>query len=422
MGDQLTGNNGDVIRVLVVDDDPVVHSAIQEQLHADGFHVTAVATPHEALELAQREAFTIALADQEMPGTSGLELLARIQEISPGTIRVLTTTSLTLPELVEALRVGTIYRFVIKPWLREELLSILRSAASQVLVAAVPAAAAAGDAGEAAGALAEGEIATESGEPGAPAKPPSLVTAQNAEAAVDVFLKMLGTFHPNLQHNANRAVALCKTIARNEHLSLEDTRDLLWAAALHDISLVDVERGIVRRWLRDPAKCTPEEIVSIKRHPEQAVQMLDSYPVFQPACEIIKAHQENWDGSGYPSGLQGEMIPLLARLLAPVLAYCSGDEVGPEALKQVAALAEKTFDPHAVEALEAAVPATTLPHGAREILLINLKPGMMLAQDIVNASGMLLMAKGRELTIAWHNKILNINNSTPINPLVRVVF
>ncbi len=80
----------------------------------------------------------------------------------------------------------------------------------------------------------------------------------------------------------------------------------------------------------------------------------------------------------------------------------------------------KMFDPKALEAVAKAVPVTELPRGEREILLAELQPGAVLAKDIYNTSGVMIIAKDKELTSAWINKIQNINNATPLNPYVLV--
>ena len=78
------------------------------------------------------------------------------------------------------------------------------------------------------------------------------------------------------------------------------------------------------------------------------------------------------------------------------------------------------FDAKAIEAVVKAAPGTTMPRGVREILLIELEAGMALAQDIINSSGLCIIAKNKELTNAWINKISNINNATPLKPYTMI--
>jgi HD-GYP domain-containing protein (c-di-GMP phosphodiesterase class II) len=68
--------------------------------------------------------------------------------------------------------------------------------------------------------------------------------------------------------------------------------------------------------LRKPALLTPEEKTMMKQHSYLGFRMLKKIPFLADAAEIVYAHQEHWDGSGYPRGLRGEEIPMGARIFA----------------------------------------------------------------------------------------------------------
>lgn len=85
-------------------------------------------------------------------------------------------------------------------------------------------------------------------------------------------------------------------------------------ALLHDIG----KMGIPDVILLKPDKLTDEEMEIMRRHPQYAYDMLSSIAFLKPALDIPYCHHEKWDGSGYPRGLKGELIPLPARLFAIV--------------------------------------------------------------------------------------------------------
>lgn len=85
-------------------------------------------------------------------------------------------------------------------------------------------------------------------------------------------------------------------------------------ALLHDIGKMGVPDGILLK----PGKLTEEEWVIMKKHPVFAYNLLKGIPFLSNALEIPYYHHERWDGSGYPHGLQGESIPLSARIFAVV--------------------------------------------------------------------------------------------------------
>jgi len=83
-------------------------------------------------------------------------------------------------------------------------------------------------------------------------------------------------------------------------------------AILHDIGKMGIPDAILRK----PGPLTDEEWVVMRKHPQYAYDMLSSIEYLRPALGIPYCHHEKWDGSGYPRGLQGEEIPLAARIFA----------------------------------------------------------------------------------------------------------
>jgi len=432
------------VRVLLVDDEDMVRNVLKDQLQPEGYNITEADGASKALDILQRENFAVILCDHEMPGMTGLDFLTKIKESHPSITRLLLSSKLSLTALSEAIKTDLIYRFVTKPWLREEVLVTLRNAITHnrlvtenqalhernmnlnlkltKLAEAEQAATearqrGASDSGasetDSQGVALGGEGETSAGSLTVPPPP-------GVDLAIQAFTKMLYTFHPNLGNTSQRAVALVQTLGEVLELPSDQLKSLSWAAALHDISLVNVDRGIVRRWLRGPEKCTDEELVIIKRHCELSQKMLEEFEFFKEAGEIIRSHHENWNGTGYPDGLKGEMIPPLSRLLAIVVAYCSKHAASIQAMSEIEAEVETRWDPDAVQAFAKAAALTKMPRGEREILLIELKPGMVLARDIFNANNFLLLPRGRELSDASINKLLSINRITPLDPHVLV--
>ena len=107
---------------------------------------------------------------------------------------------------------------------------------------------------------------------------------------------------------------------------------------LHDIGKI----GVDDRILNKPGELTPEEWEIMKRHPEIGFVITMSSPDFASIAECVLSHHERWDGTGYPLGLSGEEIPLLARILAVADAYdaMTSDRVYRRALSPQAAIEE----------------------------------------------------------------------------------
>ncbi len=116
--------------VLVVDDEPGVLRAIERILKRE-FDVILASEGQSALAVLQREPVAVILADQRMPGMSGVELLERAREIRPEALRILITGYADIEATIAAVNRGQIFYYINKPYEPEELRLIVRRAAEQ---------------------------------------------------------------------------------------------------------------------------------------------------------------------------------------------------------------------------------------------------------------------------------------------------
>src|SRR5688500_4495623 len=100
-------------------------------------------------------------------------------------------------------------------------------------------------------------------------------------------------------------------------LSEEELEWLVHGALLHDLGKL----GVADEILEKPGTLTEEEWALIKRHPEVGARMIEPLEVLSGALPVIRHHHERPDGTGYPAGLEGDEIPLAARIVAAVDAY-----------------------------------------------------------------------------------------------------
>ena len=143
-------------------------------------------------------------------------------------------------------------------------------------------------------------------------------------------------------------------LARGLGFSEREIETIGLAAALHDIGKIATPDAILNK----PGPLTPEELEILRRHPLVGEQIVAWVPELQHVATIIGAHQERWDGSGYPLGLTGEEIPLGARIIAVVDAYAAMTESRPyrgglghlAALDELLAGSGTQFDPKMVAA------------------------------------------------------------------------
>lgn len=115
-------------RILVVDDEEIVLVALRETLRQQGYAVSTSQNAVQALELLQRAEYAVVLTDQQMPMLTGLEFLSQVKKLQPAATRILITAVLNLTTVIDAINKAEVFRFVLKPWHREELLSTLAQA------------------------------------------------------------------------------------------------------------------------------------------------------------------------------------------------------------------------------------------------------------------------------------------------------
>lgn len=155
------------------------------------------------------------------------------------------------------------------------------------------------------------------------------------------------------EEHAERLVKLAKQLGRKLNLSQAELDELELLATLHDIGKI----GIADDILNKPELLTAEERTIMEQHPEIGCRIAMSSAELMPIAHYILCHHEQWDGKGYPRGLQGEDIPLPSRILAVVDAYdaMTEDRLYRKALPQEMAIEELKnyagiqFDPQLVD-------------------------------------------------------------------------
>jgi len=134
------------------------------------------------------------------------------------------------------------------------------------------------------------------------------------DATVEGFGRALDLREGEPAGHTSQVTDMTVELARVHGLRGEALMHIKRGALLHDIG----KMGISEQILKKPGKLTEEEWVIMHMHPQNAYDLLSSIIYLYPAMDIPYCHHEKWDGTGYPRGLQGELIPLAARIFAVI--------------------------------------------------------------------------------------------------------
>src|SRR5438094_2482790 len=286
-------------RILIVDDEETIREIVSSMLTSANFNCRQAAAGMEALALLDSgEEFELMLSDLMMANLDGIGLLEKTKERFPDMPVVMVTAVHDISVALAALRNGA-YDYLLKPFEREQLLATVRRALENRRLKL-----------ENREYLTNMELLVE-------ARTEQLRKAMgNLERSYDITLEALGNAldlkDAETEGHSKRVTAYTIAIARAMGLSSDQIRIIARGAFLHDIGKMAIPDQILKK----PGKLDAEETAIMREHCYRGYQIVRRIPFLQEAAEIVYAHQEKFDGTGYPRGLKAEEIPLGARTLS----------------------------------------------------------------------------------------------------------
>jgi putative nucleotidyltransferase with HDIG domain len=285
-----------ITRILLVDDEDRALESFSMMLESRGYYVRAARRFDDAIKLVSTERFDIAFIDQFLGHTKGLDLIQSMANIDPGLYYVIMTANGSTDLAVESLKNGA-SDFIDKPFSIDDLLKSvdyvnkkreLDSQKKEML------------------SVLESEI------------------NRKTEELKTVYLSVLSSLAQAMEkrdmgtYGHCRRVSYCsRLIAATLDLNEKDREELKVAAMLHDIGKIGISDFVLGK----KGPLSEEEKTVIRNHPVKGIEILKPLKHFESILPVILHHHENYDGSGYPSGLSGENIPLLARIIAVADTY-----------------------------------------------------------------------------------------------------
>jgi len=286
-------------RILIVDDEEAIREIVASMLSMAGYRCQQAGSGVEALAILHSgEEFELMLSDLMMAELDGIGLLERTKEKYPDMPVVMVTAVHDISVALAALRNGA-YDYLLKPFEREQLLATVRRAMENRRLKL------------------ENRAYQVNLETLVAARTEQLRQAMSdLERSYDITLEALGDAldlkDAETEGHSKRVTAFTIAIARAMGLTSDRIRVIARGAFLHDIGKMAIPDAILRK----PGALTPDEINIMKEHCWHGYQILRKIPFLTEAAEIVYAHQEKWDGSGYPRNLKGDEIPLGSRIFS----------------------------------------------------------------------------------------------------------
>lgn len=317
-------------KILIVDDE-VANLRLLERLFRREYNVITATSGAEALELLRLHDIALIISDQRMPSMTGIEFLKRAAEMRPHTVRIILTGYTDVTSLVEAINSGVVYKYATKPWENEDLQFTVIRALQHYETLKVQY---------------ELRLQNERLET-------RLKTTH--ESFVRLLIEMITLKAPNLTAHVYRTRDYAVSIGQSLGLDEEELEQLALAVVINETARLKIPHHLLDK----NERLSGEEWKILIRGFELGLQLFASIPEFEDIVSTIRYQYENYDGTGKPNGLEGEQIPLHARIIAVAKAF---DEItapgagqialsDDEAVERLESAAGKKFDPKIVNVL-----------------------------------------------------------------------
>ena len=403
-------------RILVVDDDEIILIALGETLKHEGYVPTTTQSPREALDFLKERPFSVIISDQRMAEMTGLEFLQEAARIQPTASRILITGVLTLKTVIAAINTGEIFRFIAKPWLREELLATIRNATQrhellennrQLQEATLKLNAQLADANS----QLQQKIRELTGQKNALSATQELIQ-RNFENSLDLVQRIVSVYHPRLGDETREVTELCERMLELSDLDSDERHILRVAARLHNIGLIGIPRELLDRVREKPESLDPQELRLMDDSILSSQMLAGNVDPSGKVGLTIRACRERWDGKGRPDSLRGDAIPRPARLLAVAVYYVESNLSREDRIDDILHKSGNAFSNNEVSLFIKAVRTAQQNRRSKQVALAELRPGMILARGMYSPSGMLLVAEGHAINETLLEKIRKQNADT----------
>ena len=370
------------MHVLAVDDDKMPLRILERNVLECGYTVSIAHSGREAWEKLESVQIDMVVTDWLMPEMNGLELCRQIRntDFKRYIYVIMVTGRDGKEEIIRGLEAGA-DDYLTKPVNPQELQARMRIGARIVEL--------------------ERKLNDKYN-----------VIKDNFYQTIQMFSNLIELFNADLGGHCKRVAKLSLRLAeRIPEISLDDLPVLETTGLLHDVGMVGLP---VELMSKGRTELNAEEKQFYLSHPVHGETILQEIEFLQPVAKLVRAHHEQFNGRGFPDGLKDDEIPLLAKIVSCASVYDNLINRGKFSLEEIPShlhrLRGYQLDPVIADHLLEINHENILDEKGKkylEVKLIDLKEGMLLAENIRRANGALVMPREMKLTGSSIEKLID---------------
>jgi CheY-like chemotaxis protein len=347
-------------QILIVDDEELLLELYVAELGGE-FDISTATSGAAALNMLSKSSnIAVFIADMHMPHMSGIELLQLVQESSPHIVRIMMTADIDQGIAVDAVNCGSVFRFLNKPCPLDRLRSAIRAGLEQHRLRCAE----------------------------------TRMLASTVSGSVNLMGQILAIVCPQAFGRAQRVTRVVEELCRR--LDVADEWELGMAATLSQLGCIALPDSLIQQVALHGA-LSPQDAESWRTHPQLGHDLISKIPRLERVADIVRLQHESYVSAATDSVAERNSVAWRAACLATALEFdckIERQELPHNALDSL--LAESRYPADVLAALGEVV-AESSRQGARMVMLSELRAGMVLAEDLVDDTGRLLLTKGQQI-------------------------
>lgn len=400
-------NTDQVTRILAVDDEQQVLSALRRVFRGAGFKVQVANSGAEGLALLKDNEFDILLSDMRMPEMDGATFLSKSIEFLPNARRILLTGYSDQESTIRAINEGQVHQYLSKPWDNKALRDVV---AEEAVIKQQQAETDPEEVNQLKAQVAE--VGAELANASTYASLAKEELLKQANTTIKVISGLVNQLAPTPQGFTQKVISHSMALGKLLKLNKAVVNELRNAALLFQLGKLGLEDDIRKAM---PYQLDDSTRPDYERYGMLGADILTPISGLDFAANLVRYHLENFDGSG-PQKLKGKSIPLGARILRLTVDFhqlLSGLQLkdplsSNDACEYLNKHTGTKYDPALTKLYIALIKKLAEIHPEAQDKLVlpdELEEGMVINRDVTSVEGLFLLAKGSELNATLINKL-----------------